>query len=44
MTGIEDRFAVERWGDEGRSEVQALRNPDSDEYEVRVGRYDSDGS
>ena len=43
MTDIKDRYVVERWGGEGRTEVQASMNTNRDKYEVRVGGYDQSG-
>lgn len=43
MSDILDRYVVEEWDGDGRSEVQASWNEDRERYEVRVCAYQPNG-
>jgi hypothetical protein len=43
MSDILDRYVVEKWDGDGRSEVQASWNEDRERYEVRVCAYQPNG-
>jgi len=43
MADILDRYVVEEWSGDGRSEVQASFNSNTEQYEVRLCGYQSNG-